>query len=231
MSTVTPDQGITLPADADSADAPVGFTNNTAGIEQRLVRRYASIADRTARMVTLTKNDVSTLTDVNRIEIYNGTNQISLYTRSVFTYVRRSAAQVVNNSTVLVNDNTLLSALPTAGTFGFRSIIFYDASTTADIKFAFTIPAGATMEWGINGMATTGAAGVGDGTWLTATASGTAIPVGGSGVGTGMKAVMDGEITMGGTAGNLQLQWAQNTIDATNTSVHAGSRLEVWRSA
>lgn len=42
-------------------------------------------------------------------------------------------------------------------------------------------------------------------------------------------AQMEGEITMGGTAGNLQMQAAQNTSDATNVNVFERSYLEIWR--
>ena len=37
-----------------------------------------------------------------------------------------------------------------------------------------------------------------------------------------------GRVVMDSTAGNLALQWAQNTSGGTNTTVNSGSTLVVW---
>jgi hypothetical protein len=234
MPTNTPDQQLTLPIDADSADNPVAFTNDVAGVEPRLVRRYTNEADRTARMLVLAENSVSTLATEDRVEVYTGTTQISLFSRSLYTNVFATADSTpVNNSTTLVNDAVLLAALPTAGRFNFSMCLFYDSSTTADFKLAFTFPAGATARWGVHGGSTAVASGVGTGVYLTTTSSGTALTLGGTGTGSGnvLMALVRGFILMGGTAGNLQLQWAQSAADPTDTIRRLGSSLEVWRVA
>lgn len=232
MPAVTTNQGLSLPIDADTADNPVAFTNYTAGVEGRLAMRFTTVADRTTRVPVPVENQLSFLSTDDRVEVYDGTNWISLFSRGLYANLRKVTAQIATpSSTVLQNDNTLLTALPTAGTFGFRCALLYDTSTTADFKIAFTWPAGATAEWGMIGVATTGAAGVGDGTFLGTNVSGTAIAVGGAGVGNVQLAIVEGDITMGGTAGNLQLQFAQNTSDATNSTMRARSRMQAWRSA
>lgn len=234
MPTNTPDQGIPLPIDADTADNPVAFVNDTAVVEPRLVRRYLTLADRTARMVSLSENDFSTLLAEDRAEIYDGANHISLYTRALFAAkFRTTDATPVNNSVALVSDSTLLVALPTAGRYQFECVLFYDSSTAADFKAAFTIPAGATMRWGGQGPSTSVASGVGTAVFTTTTVSGTAVVYGGSGVGTAnaMLLVIKGAVLMGGTAGNLQLQYAQSVADPTDTIVRTHSRLLCWRVA
>lgn len=231
MTTTTPDQGLTEPVDADTADNPVAFVNLVGGVEQRLVRRYTDVADRTARMLTLSENALSTLATENRIEIYDGTNHISLFSRGLFANVRKTADQNVGPSnTTLANVTDLVAALPTANgaIFGFQAVVFYDASTTADIKFAFTIPTAATMRWGLIGAGITT---FGDPTWSTQTTSGTALAVAANGVGTVLVARIEGELTLGANSGNLQLQAAQNTSDATATTVFQRSRMQVWRSS
>lgn len=230
MPAVTPDQGLTLPVDLDAADAPVAFTNFVAGVEQRLLRLYPDAATRTANRAVVAENEVSALADVDRVDIYNGVRDVSLYTRSVYARVRVSVTQALTpSSTALQNVTALVVPLPaTAGmVFRWRSVVYYDASGTADIKFAYTIPAGATMRWSIHGLntAATGS------TYATTTASGTAVAVGATGVGTTHPAFLEGEITMGGTAGNLQLQAAQNTGDATNINIFDRSYMEVWQTA
>ena len=230
MPAATPDQGLSLPIGADAADNPVAFTNFVAGTEARLVREYTDLADRTARMAVLAENDISTLATENRAEIYNGSAHISLHTRSVFLTTRVAADQILTASnTVLQNVTSMVATLPgTAGAiFHWRSCVYYDASATADIKFAYTIPAGATMRWGLNGLGSGGTNPV----YGTATASGTSVALGGIGVATVLMALIEGEVTMGATAGNLQLQAAQNTSDASVTTVFTRSFMEVWRTA
>mgnify|MGYP000288100603 CR=1 FL=1 len=95
MPTDTPDQQITTPVDADAADAPVGFLATVADVEPRLVRRYVDEADRTARMLSLTENAVSTLGTENRAEIYDGAAHVSLVTRAVYARSRVTATQNV----------------------------------------------------------------------------------------------------------------------------------------
>lgn len=232
MPTDTPDQQITRPVDADTADNPVAFTNMLADVEPRLVRRYTNEADRTARMTAVSEGDVSHLAAEDRTEVYTGTTHVSLFTRSVWAEkVRTTDAAAINNSTVLVNDATLVVALPTAGRFHFDLLLFYDASTTADIKVAFTIPAGASIRWAGVGGNNTLAAGSAPGMWLAANASGTSVTFGANGTtAANMVAMMaKGAVVMGGTAGNLQLQYAQATADPTDLIVRSSSRLTLWR--
>lgn len=232
MPTDTTDQQITTPTGTDAADNPVAFVNNVADVEPRLVRRYTNEADRTARMLALAENDVSTLAAEDRAEIYNGTNHISLFSRGIFANkFRTTDATAVNNSTVLVSDAVLVAALPTAGRFQFELVLFYDSSTTADLKVAFTIPAAAVIRWGGVGPSTTVSGGVGTAQFSVAIGSGTTITYGGSGVGTAntVALIAKGNVLMGGTAGNLQLQYAQQVADPTDTVVRAHSRLHVWR--
>lgn len=228
MPTVTPDQGLSLPVDADVADNPVAFTNFVAGVEPRLVRLYTDAADRTTRQLVVAENEISCLGTENRVEVYDGTNNISLRTRTNFLTTRVAVAQVLTaSSTVLQNVTNMVATLPTAGTFQFRGRLFYDATTTADIKFAFTIPAGATMRWGLNALGPGGTNPI----YTAITGSGTAISAGALGVGSVLLGLFDGEVTMGGTGGNLQLQAAQNTSDASVTTLFERTFMEVWRTA
>jgi hypothetical protein len=231
MPAVTPDQGLSLPIGADVADNPAAFTNFVAGVEPRMVREYTNEADRTARILVLAENDISTLATENRVDIYNGAAHISLHTRSVFLTTRVAVAQVLTaSSIVLQNVTNMAAALPgTVGAiFQWRSYVYYDASTAADIKFAYTIPAGASMRWGIMGL---GTGGTNPSPYATTNTSGTALAVGALGLGTVHWATIVGEVTMGATAGNLQLQAAQAAADASVTQIIERSFMEVWRTA
>jgi len=235
MPTDTPDQQITMPTDPDSADNPVAFNQAVGDLENRLVRRYTTEADRTARMLTLNDGDISHLTapsvGLPRTEAYNSADHISLYRRSVFTYVRKGTAETINNSTALQNDDELVAALPAAGTYQFELNLLYSATTVADIKFAFTFPAPAGCSWTAIGLATTATTSTGDATFSFANASGTSVAFGGIGAGAAVPIRICGDIVMGGVAGNLQLQWAQQNLEATNCIVYDTSNMRVWRVA
>lgn len=234
MPTNTPDQQITYPADADAADNPVAFNQFVGDVEPRLVREYTNEADRTARMLAVASNEISSLSapsvSIPRVEVYDGTNHISLFSRSLFFRDRKTADQNVGPSnTVLQNLTNLAVPLPgiTGAIYQFQAMVFYNSNGTADIKFAFTIPAGATMRWGVHGLATTASGIVGDMTAGSISVSGNTVALGGAAA--DAMATFQGEVTMGATAGNLQMQAAQNTSDASTTNVMTRSRIHAWR--
>lgn len=226
MPTVTPDQGLSLPIGPDVADNPAAFTNFVAGVEPRLTRLYTDTADRAARQLVVAENELSALGTENRVEVYNGATNISLHTRSLYAATRMSVSQVLTaSSTVLQNVTTMTSTLIVSSVFEFTMRLFYEASTAADIKFAMTIPAGANMRWGINAIGPGGVNPI----YTAITGSGTAISVGGLGVGSVLMAIVQGEVSMGVTGGALQLQAAQNTSDASVTTIFDRSYMEVWK--
>lgn len=238
MPTNTPDQQITVPIGGDAANNPAAFLAQIADVETRLVLKYTDEADRTARHTAPVEGDLTGLATENRYDTYDGANYVSTFTRSLFTHVERvtDATTITSGTTgtTLVSDSVLVSALPTAGRFNWEVVMFYDSPTAADFKMAMTWPAGVTLaRWGLHGPATGVASTTGDGQFGVATVSGTAIATGSAGAGTAntVMTVAKGTLTMGGTAGNLTVQYAQNTADAGNTIPRAGCRLQVWRVA
>jgi len=231
MPANTPDQQITYPVGTDLADNPNAFLDMLADVEQRLVRMYTNLADRTARMLVLSENDVSALGTENRLDVYDGTQHVSLATRSHNNFIPRNAtAAAINNSTVLVPDATLTAPIVITGAssvYLFSCVVFYDSSTAADIKFAFTVPAG-SLRWGGMGLATGTAASSGDMTSSSISTSGVALAFGGAGVGTVVWWRAEGWLSAT-ASGNIELSYAQNAADATNTTVRAGSWLRVTK--
>lgn len=229
MPVNSPNQGIPEQQGADPANLPLAQVAWDGVMENRLAQRYASEADRTARNAAPNEGEISHLLDVDRYEVFDAVNWISLYRRSLYALIRKTADQSVLSNIVLQNDTQFLVALPTAGIFQWRHLIFCDGDAAADIQMAYTFPAGATMRWGGVGPSTAVTTGIGTGQFSTATASGGALIYGTSGVGTINTVELQGEITMGGTAGNLQFQFAQSVSTASNTTIRARSRLELWR--
>lgn len=235
MSANTADQQITYPVGTDLADNPQAFLDMLGDVETRLVLKYTNTADRTARHTAPVEGDLTGLATENRFDVYNGAAYVSLAARIDHFMVRRTAdgtpgSGAVNNNTVLQNEPVLLGSVDTGATYMWESGIFYDSSTTADIKFAFTTPTFSAMRWSITGLATNAAANEADVRIQTANASGTSIQVGGIGVGTIIFAKIEGYIVTT-AAGTLQLQFAQQNLDATQTTIRNGSYLRAWRVA
>jgi len=139
----------------------------------------------------------------------------------------KAADQTVSNATsgaTLVNDDTLYAAVAASTTYAVKAIIFYAAGTTPDMKITFTWPSGATMPWGLTGYTTALAY---QAVAFSAPASGTTFSVGGNGTSNDLLLIIEGTLTVSTTAGTLQFQFAQNTADATTTTVRAGSRLHL----
>lgn len=214
MSTVTPNQSIIIPVGADAANNPLAFTDMIGGVENRLVQRYTSTVDRAARNPAPTAGELSFIAGTTWYERYTGAKWLPC----TAVMAVKTANQIVNNSTAFVNDTQLVVPIPTLSTtYAFDLTIAYLASTTSDIKFQFTVPAGAAFSFGGYGAATGIAAITGDANF----AWGTTAAFGGSGF--DMITTLHGTLVSAGTAGNLQLQWAQNALDASNTTVYSRS--------
>lgn len=226
MTTTTSNQGLTIQQGTDSANEPGAQVSLLAGAENRLVQRYLSIADRTARNGAPNEGEISHLADVDRTEVFDGVNWVSLSRRANwFLGMRTTDAAAINNSTTLVSDAVMTVALPAAGTFMLDGTLYYDSSTVADVKVAIAWPGGASgksMYTGADPSTTTNfKVGV-------TTSSASSFSFGGFGVGTIAALKFEGFVVASG-AGNLVVQYAQNTLDATNTTIRSGSFLRVIR--
>jgi hypothetical protein len=139
----------------------------------------------------------------------------------------KTVDESVKSSTVLVNDSDLHVALAANGIYFFAMLIVYTGGRqgSSDLKGSFAIPAGATLNYGFNGVSTSvGLTNVGF--LKTGTATFTA---GTSGAGVPWSIILAGTIFNSTAAGNLQFQWAQNTSSGRATTVKAGSALMAWR--
>jgi len=155
------------------------------------------------------------------------------------SYIDKSADESVTSSTTLQDDNHLTLAVAASAKYVFKLMLLGQSagsSTTGDIKVGFTFPTGSTVHFtgtGPNNADLSGASSSNsNGEWIArnnATSGSTTIPYGMSGVPIGI--VITGSITTTSTAGNLRLQWAQNTSDSNATSLLTGSWMQLTRVA
>ena len=139
---------------------------------------------------------------------------------NTFARVVKKVDQTVNNSTVLVDDDELFVLLDANKIYTFLSVTYLISAPVTNFKHNWNIPTGATG----NHTAAAWASNV--------TQNATALEPGGIGISVGdttIQMVMTlGRIIMGGTAGNLQYEFAQNVATAIDTKCLQGSSLVVW---
>ena len=133
--------------------------------------------------------------------------------RSVET-VRKSADETVNNSTTFQNDDALLLAVRANTTWVVKLALLVNSSAVADFKVQITGPAGSTIEGFFAGLDATGNSPGSFGASLT-------LP----GAGANELKPIEFLVIIGSTAGDIQVQWAQNTAQVSDTKVLADSCL------
>lgn len=139
--------------------------------------------------------------------------------------VLKTADETVNNSTTMQNDDQLLISVEANITYDFFLRLIVNTNATADFKMQFTGPAGATMST----QAYTGSNPDTAASALQGPTNNLTTVAAFSGVAADQVLIIQGFLAVSATAGTLQLQWAQNTLNVSNTSVKANSYMWLQR--
>lgn len=147
------------------------------------------------------------------------------FSRTPMTVVKRkSADETVNGSATVQDDNDLFFAVAAGETWVCEFHLSITTGATPDFKFAITVPSGATVTYSVLALSGANVANLNP---SRATASGAELTlISTPGV---IDALVRAVVVNGATAGNVQLRWAQNTSDASNTTVEDGSWLRAER--
>lgn len=137
------------------------------------------------------------------------------------------------SSTAMQNVTNLVIAVAANGVYTFSATIFYTGNGTNDIKLGFTLPSGAAIDFGGHGpevaMSSAATALISTQNVVNGSTPTTPIPYGATG--TASTVFLQGQIRVGANAGNVQLQAAQNTSNASATVVVARTNLTAIRVA
>lgn len=155
-------------------------------------------------------------------EVLTAANVNQYFAQQVLAY--KTGDEIVNNSTTLQNDDHLSVAVSASTVYRVDAMLVYQSGTTPDIKWQFTGPAGAVMTGGFL-IATTAATDATGEIDVGASASILSSAHGRGGTGSVVIGMFFGLLVVSTTAGTLQLQWAQNTLNATDTTVYTNSYL------
>jgi hypothetical protein len=144
-----------------------------------------------------------------------------------WAFARKTSDQSITSSTTLTDVTGVNIAVAASEVWAFQTFLTCTAAASGppDIKFEFTGPAGSTIVWSTPGSPNTGD-----------TYSLPLIAAGGAGIVTGADTTQRGYMGLGtivnaGTAGNLQLQFAQSTSSASAATIKANSWLLAFRMA
>lgn len=147
-------------------------------------------------------------------------------------FARKTGDTTVNNSAAPANDPHLFAAVVANATYTFETFLIYDSvGATADFKNAFTSPAGSTLIWAPNALSSSATTRTDAIDMKQVNASGTSNT---SGTVAGSSTLIispKGILRTAGTAGTLQLQWAQGSATVENTVLHTDSWMRVERVA
>lgn len=139
-------------------------------------------------------------------------------------YILKTATETRTASAVLANDAVLAIPMLANTKYFFRIVVFYDTTTAADFKYRHAGPASPTLvRIRRTGLLNSGTAFSGIGFDTAYSAADVQML---SAVATGGWVMIEGIVHNGANAGNLTFQWSQDTSDAGNTSVLAGSYAE-----
>ena len=142
------------------------------------------------------------------------------------TFVRKTADEGVTSSTTLQNDDHLVVPLDTNAVYQLEGTLYTNTTNAGhDLQIAFTVPTGATMKIAYS-TSRAGAANAQESDVLTSSGvAGTIIDMAASDL---YVVFVRGTVRTSTTAGNLQLQWADDNTGGTQTvTIEADSYLRV----
>jgi hypothetical protein len=141
----------------------------------------------------------------------------------------KSSDTTITSSVVLVNDPDLVAAVNATAEYDVWCHLIYTQGTVGQLNLHFTAPALATFDWVPIALAAAVTASDTGSVSLVGRALADSRAVGGAATPT--VATIHGRLVVAGTAGNLQLQWAQSSSSATGTTVKSGSWMSLQQIA
>lgn len=185
-----------------------------------------------------TESDTNPTCAAGNYNIYADTSETKLKkcengTASVLgggpTIVRKTADETLGNSTTVQADDHLLFAIETSGFYTFSLYVIYQSPAAADIKWNWSLPAGATgqslaiyMTTGTTDCQTNNTPNIRENALTVEMAAGSEADA------VNCVFQVKGQVLSGGTAGNVVLQWAKLVGDAGTTRVMTNSYL-IWQ--
>lgn len=143
---------------------------------------------------------------------------------------RKPGDGAVVNTTTLASDGDLVIPMAANAVYTIECFLIYSSSTVADIRFVLAGPSGATGIISARNMDTT-TSGFSGSIDCGTVSLGSNWGAGGWGASSNATSRATGTVITSSTAGNLQLQFAQNTAEVSTTTLRANSWMKLTRIA
>lgn len=137
----------------------------------------------------------------------------------------KTGDQAVTSSTALVNDSQLFLSVAANAAYRFECWLAWIATTGADIKWTWAVPAGASLLY--SALRNEGGTTLYNNSANVYQDSDVLMANGSSPLVTSV--TMKGVLQTSGTSGTVRLKWAQNTTSGSSTHVRAPSYIELQR--
>jgi len=137
----------------------------------------------------------------------------------------KSASTSRTSTTTLTADPDLTVPVDANAAYDVEISLPYNgaATGTGDIKFSFSVPSGASITGGFEGIANP------LGVAILTVATGSTLFSASNGTGNPLWCKISCTLFTSGTSGNLVLNWAQNTSSGTATTLLAGAKMSAAR--
>jgi hypothetical protein len=144
-------------------------------------------------------------------------------------FARKTASTPLTNTTTIQDDPHLQVSVAANAIYRLDGLLIFNGASGANLKMGWVAPASSTLDWTGAGQNTAASSSVGPIITNAQNISSTAYALGTIGTGTNMVAIIKGLLITAGTAGTFKLQWAQNTANATATTLVLNSNIELRR--
>ncbi|MCD9196083.1 hypothetical protein [Streptomyces albireticuli] len=201
-----------------------GTIITTDGITARRLETYRAPAVNDVIVVTVSGNG-------NWIAA--GRMATTLDTVGTKLFARKTANTARNTTTTLADDPHLTVTVTANAVYELALTLFWTGPNAGGIKGAFAVPSGTAGRWSLYGPDVSMTAG-GNTAQVRADSVGsltTALPAGSSDTSHAMTAQPTGLVVVGGTGGSFTFQWAQNTSNASDTTLFTHSWMSLIRVA
>lgn len=225
MSTTTPVNGWTIPTLSDVPNVETSFHPAFNAIDQRVIPIFTTTGLRDSAIPTPTFGQHAAVSGTGEVYFYNGSAWCSSAPRTKY----KTTNENVPNSTVMQNDDVFFMSVEANALYYIELYLVMVGDPAADFKMQWTFPAGTDgIRWR-NALVTAAVTDADNKSQIDTVAGGSST----SGVlnATTPRTFLQESLTVdtAGTAGTLQLQWAQNVANATATTIQAGSVMRCWK--
>lgn len=236
MPSTTPINALRYAVLSDAPDAQTALQNLATDADKRVVSVFSTSASRDGTIGSPDTGMVSYLTTTSAggrvLTVYDGSAWRSYFRAPLFA--RKTATESVTSNTTVQADDHLFVTLEANSTYVLDMWLNGTGADAGDLKYNFTYPSGTSVAAGAAtyNTASTGAAPVINS--LGSASDGTSPTIdftAGTIAGVSISVIVRGLVVVGATAGNLALQWAQNSSNGTATTLDAGSYLMLTRVA